>query len=120
MKKLLLPAAILLLSVAAAAQTCTVTGAAIYNWPNNTNSVSCSEGGNATGKTLLIIPAGMTVIFDTNTDSWSGSRIEVYGTLRVTANPVVFASVTVKSGGILDLQGKLALGNGAGCNYKVI
>jgi hypothetical protein len=120
MKKLLLPAAILLLSVAAAAQTCTVTGTSPYNWPMSAASVSCAEGGNAAASSILVIPAGMTVVFDSNTDTWSGTRIDVYGTLRVTANPVINASVTVKSGGLVDLQGKLALGSTAGCNYKVI
>lgn len=119
MKKLLLLATFLLVKMIGVAQTCTMTGTGIYNWVNAA-SVACAEGGNAAGKSILIIPAGKTVIFDTNTDTWTGGRIEVYGTMRVTANPEIHASLTVRSGGLLDLQGKLSLGDAPGCNYKVI
>ena len=121
MKKLLLLAT-LFVSSSAAAQVCTVTGTSPYNWPGNGSSVSCAEGGNPSTATVLVIPAGMTVIFDNSVDTWTGTRIEIYGTMRVTANPVVYASVTVKSGGLLDLQGKLSLGEAAtpGCDYDVV
>ena len=121
MEKLLLPVAFLLVSAAAGAQTCTLTGSGSYNWPASAASVACVEGGNAVGKSVLIIPVGKTVIFDTNTDTWTGGRIEVYGTLRVLANPVIYASVTVRAGGLMDLQGKLSVGDASPtCNYKVI
>lgn len=120
MKKLLLLATFFVSSLAAA-QTCTVTGASPYNWPASSASVSCSEGGNASGASVVVIPFGMTVIFDTNTDTWTGTRIEVYGTMRVTANPVVYANLRVKAGGLLDLVGKLSLGmSDPSCNYNLI
>ncbi|HEU5145320.1 MAG TPA: hypothetical protein VFT90_01335, partial [Chryseosolibacter sp.] len=121
MKKLSLIAAICLAAFGAHAQTCTLTGTGTVNWPTNGSGLTCSEGGTAVGKTTLVIPFGLTVIFDENTDTWTGTTIEVYGIMRVIANPTVYASVRVKSGGLLDLQGKLALGpDTPGCGYNLI
>lgn len=121
MRKLLLIAT-LFISNLAPAQVCTVTGASPYNWPGDGASVSCAEGGTATAATVLVIPAGMRVVFDNSADTWSGTRIEVYGTLQVSGNPVINASITVKSGGFLDLRGKLSLGEAAtpGCDYDLV
>lgn len=102
------------------AQTCTVTGASPLNWPTNGTGIVCSEGGNATGKTTLIIPAGLTVVFNDNADTWTGSTIEVYGTLSVTANPIINSSIVVNSGGTVSISGKLSIGSSAGCPYNLI
>ena len=121
MKKLLFIAAFSLSGVGAFSQTCTITGVGTTNWSGSGNTIACAEGGNAVGKTTLIIPFGRTIVFDTNTDTWSGTTIEVSGTLRVTANPVLYTNIRVKSGGLLDLVGKLSLGNtDPACNYSLI
>ncbi|HEX8039888.1 MAG TPA: T9SS type A sorting domain-containing protein, partial [Chryseosolibacter sp.] len=102
------------------AQTCTVTGTSPLNWPTNGAGIVCSEGGNATGKTTLIIPAGFTVVFNDNGDTWTGTTIEVYGTLNVTASPTINSSIVVNNGGTLSISGKLALGSSSGCPYNLI
>lgn len=121
MKKLLV-IAVVSIPAFAAAQTCTVTGASPITWPTDGGGIACAEGGNAVGKTTLVIAFGTTVIFDNSSDSWTGTRIEVYGTMLITANPTLYTSVTVKDGGLLDLQGKLSLGEATtpGCNYNLI
>ena len=111
-----------LIAAAAMGQTCTVTGTSPLNWPTNGSGIVCSGGGNAVGKTTLVIPAGFTVNFNDNADTWSGTTVEIYGTVNVTANPSVTinASIIVKNGGLLNLTGKLALGSGGGCPYTLI
>lgn len=119
MKKLLLIVAFSL-PAAAIAQTCTVTGSSPLNWPTNGSGVVCAEGGNAVGKTTVVIPSGMTVVFNNAADTWTGTRIEIFGTMQVTANATLYSSITVKSGGLLHLQAKLALGEATPeCNYDV-
>lgn len=121
MKKLSLITAICFAVFTAHAQTCTVTGGNPLNWSNNGAAVACAEGGNALGKTTLVIPFGMTVIFNDNTDTWTGTTIEIYGVLQIAANPVINSNVRVKNGGVLDLLGKLSLGtNTPSCNYSLI
>ena len=119
MKKLVLVVFGLVSGVTSFSQTCTVTGS--INWPSTTGAgVACVEGGNAAGKSILVIPAGVTVTFNDNNDSWTGTQIEIFGTMIVTANPTVNASVIVKDGGLLDLQGKLEIGSSAGCPYTLV
>lgn len=120
MKKLVFYLFCSLLTVRAFSQTCTVTGTSPLNWPTNGSGIVCSGGGNAVGKTTLIVPAGFTLYFNDNGDTWSGTTIEVYGTLNVTANPTINASIIVKSGGLLNLSGKLSLGSGGGCPYTLV
>lgn len=121
MKKFLLVVVLSVAGSVAFSQTCTITGTGISNWSDTGSTITCAEGGTAVGKTTLIIPVGRTIIFDTNTDTWTGTTIEVLGTLRITANPVLYANVRVKSGGILDLVGKLSLGDSnPSCSYNLI
>jgi hypothetical protein len=100
-------------------QTCTVTGISPLNWPTNGSGIVCSTGGNAVGKSIVIIPAGFTVVFNDNGDTWTGTRIEVFGTLTVTANVTINSSIVVKNGGRLNITGKLDLGSGAGCGFSL-
>lgn len=99
-------------------QTCTVTGASPLDWTNP--GPNCSEGGNAGSKSILKIPSGFTVIFDDNADTWTGTQIEVYGTLTITASPIINASIVVMNGGRLNISGKLSLGSASPtCNYTL-
>ncbi|HEY8937907.1 MAG TPA: T9SS type A sorting domain-containing protein [Cyclobacteriaceae bacterium] len=102
---------------AALSQTCTVTGTSSLSWANP--GPSCAEGGNAGSYTVLVIPAGFTVIFDGTADTWTGTRIDVYGTLSVTADVVINANLVVYSGGLVSLSKKLDLGSSSGCGYTV-
>jgi hypothetical protein len=96
-------------------QTCTVTGTSPLNWVNP--GPTCSEGGNAGSATILVIPAGFTLTFDSNGDTWTGTRIEVYGTLLITKDVTINSSITVYNGGTLQLLSKLNMGAGSGCGY---
>lgn len=98
-------------------QTCTVTGTSPLNWVNP--GPNCTEGGNAGSKTFLVIPAGFTLTFDSNADTWTGTTIEVYGTLNITASPVINSSIVVMSGGRVNISGKLSLGSSNGCGYSI-
>lgn len=120
MNKLPLLAIFLLCGFAAFGQTCTVTGISPINWPTNGSGIVCSEGGNAVGKTTVIIPAGVTVNFNDTPDTWAGTTIEVHGVMNVTANPVINASIRVKSGGLLLVDGNMSLGNALGCGYSLV
>lgn len=101
-------------------QTCTISGSGTINWTNP--GPSCQEGGNAGGSTILVIPAGLTVSFDGNSDTWTGTRIEVYGTMSISApgQVTINASVVVKNGGVLGISSKLNLGTTDGCGYTLI
>ena len=124
MKKLLLLAACIISVLAATAQTCTLTGAGTVNWATDGTGLVCSEGGSPVGKTTVVIPAGMTLVFNDNDDTWAGTTIEVNGVMEITANPVVYASIRVKDGGSLALVGKLAIGTtppaGEECDYSLL
>jgi hypothetical protein len=122
MNKLHFLALLVLAYAPAFSQTCTVTGSPI-NWPTNGAGIVCAEGGNAVGKTKVIIPAGSTVTFNDATDTWTGPSLEVYGTLNFFANPTttLSSSLVVNNGGLVNIIGKLALGSGAaGCTYTLI
>src|SRR5689334_21468545 len=93
-------------SILATPQNCTITGTSPLNW-NNASVPSCSEGGTASGKSVLIIPAGFTLVFDSNGDTWTGTRIDVYGTLDITFDVVINANITVYNGGLVTLYKKL-------------
>lgn len=96
-----------ILSIITYSQTCTVTGT--VNWPTNGSGIVCSEGGNAVGKTTLVIPAGVTVVFG-NGDTWTGGTIVVNGKLDITFDVQINSSITVNNGGLLEIGKKLALG----------
>jgi hypothetical protein len=96
-------------------QTCTVTGTSPLNWANP--GPNCQEGGNAGGKSILVIPAGFTLRFDSNGDTWTGTRIDVYGTLLIDKDVTINSSITVYNGGNLILQSKLSMGTSSGCGY---
>ena len=98
-------------------QNCTVTGTSPLNWANP--GPTCTEGGNAGGKSVLIIPAGFTLDFDSNGDTWSGTRIEIFGTLIISKDVTINSSIDVKNGGRLNLQSKLSMGTAAGCGYNL-
>ncbi|HTJ48331.1 MAG TPA: T9SS type A sorting domain-containing protein [Cyclobacteriaceae bacterium] len=98
-------------------QNCTVSNASPYGWSNP--GATCSEGGTASGKTILIIPAGKTVDFNSVADTWSGTTIKVYGTLLISADVTIDASIAVYSGGLVTLSAKLGLGSSTGCGYSV-
>jgi len=98
-------------------QNCTVSNASPYGWVNP--GATCSEGGTASGKTILIIPAGTTVDFNSVADTWSGTAIRVYGTLLISADVTINASLAVYSGGLVTLSAKLSLGSGTGCGYTL-
>src|SRR5690606_17539648 len=85
--------------IAGQAQVCTINLTGNHNWNNATN-YACQEGGTRSGKTVIVIPAGLNMTFDNNNDSWTGVRMEVYGTLTISANNVIInSSIVVKSGG---------------------
>jgi hypothetical protein len=116
--------AIFLLPYLLHAQSCTVSNAASsINW-TNASAITCVEGGNLSTKSVLIIPAGKTIVFNDVADTWTGTRIEVNGTLRITADVTINASLEIKSGGLVELDKKLDLGtsptNPTGCNYTVV
>jgi hypothetical protein len=96
-------------------QTCTISGTSPLNWVNP--GPACSEGGNAGGASILVIPAGFTVTFDSNSDTWAGTRIDVYGTLSITKDVTINSSIAVHSGGLLKLESKLFMGSSSGCGY---
>lgn len=100
-------------------QTCTLSGTGTINW-NNASPPACSEGGNAGSKTILKIPSTVTLVFDSNGDTWTGTQIEVNGALTVNFDVTINASIVVMNGGDVNLQSKLNLGTGgAGCNYTL-
>lgn len=96
-------------SIVTYSQTCTLTGSGTVNWPTNGSGIVCSEGGNAVGKTTLVIPAGLTVVFG-NGDTWTGGTIVVNGKLDITFDVQINSSITVNNGGLLEIGKKLALG----------
>lgn len=120
MKNLLLAAILFFVGITAgASQTCTIT--TTQNW-DNASTPSCSEGGNAGSASHIIIPSGVTVSFNNAVDTWTGTRIHVFGILKFSATGAVSinSSVTVKSGGIFRVDTDGSLGTAPGCGYNLI
>jgi hypothetical protein len=92
-----------------------VTGTSPLNWVNP--GPSCTEGGNAGTKTILVVPANFTLVFDSNGDTWTGTRIDVYGTLLINKDVTINSNITVYNGGVLRLQSKLSMGAASGCGF---
>lgn len=99
------------------AQTCTVSNASPLNWDTDGSMITCSEGGTALGKSIVIIPAGKVVNFNNSTDSWTGTEFQIFGTVNITAPVTINSSMIVKTGGALYIAGTLSLGASAGCGY---
>ena len=102
------------------AQVCTLSGTGTVPWVNP--GPACQEGGTASGKSVIVIPAGVILDFDSNGDTWTGVRIDVYGTLRISQPSGISlnSSIQVKSTGLLELDQELRLGtNTPSCSYGV-
>jgi hypothetical protein len=117
MKLILLLAVSLMLVSTASGQTCTITCGptpCTVQWVNNPTP-TCPAGGK------IIIPLGVTVEFGPS-DTWTGSTMEVYGQLLVTANNVeIDANIVIKDGGLLTVSGKLRIGqNTSGCGKTLV
>jgi hypothetical protein len=127
--RLLIAATTLLLSLFNATMsfgqtTCTISGSGIKIW-NGNSPPTCIEGGNAVGKDILVVPVGMTLVFDTSNDTWTGTRMDIYGTVEITFNGTVtlHASVIVKDNATLNINSKLQLGDNASpspCPYTLL
>lgn len=119
MNKLYLLLVFSVISFVSYSQTCTLTGTGTVNWPTNGSGISCSEGGNAFGKTTLVIPAGLTVVFG-NGDTWTGGTIVVNGTLEIAFDVQINSNLTVNNGGLIDIGKKLAVGTtDPACDYNL-
>ncbi|MEO5600024.1 MAG: T9SS type A sorting domain-containing protein [Cyclobacteriaceae bacterium] len=97
-----------------------MTNATPVDWPTDGGAtIGCSEGGFALGKLVLIIPAGKVVNFNNGADTWAGTRIEVFGTLNVTAAVTINSNLIVKNGGLVNVNATLSLGTVTGCGYYI-
>jgi hypothetical protein len=103
-------------------QVCTANFAgASINW-SSAASIPCSEGGDLSTYSILRIPAGKTIVFNNVTDTWTGTNIEVFGTLRSTADVTINTNITIKSGGLVAANGagdRIRLGSVSGCGYSI-
>lgn len=111
----------LVLSGSVLAQTCTISGSGNINW-NPLTTPTCIEGGQTTANsTIIVVPAGVNLRFDSNSDTWTGTKIQVSGTLTIIALISLQTSIEVLSGGVLRVGNgaKLDLGSGSGCGYYV-
>ncbi len=102
-------------------QTCTISGSGTIAW-NPLTTPTCVEGGVTTATaTILVIPAGVTLDFDDNGDTWTGTRIDIFGTLLISApgQVTINSSMLVKSGGILKIDSKINIGSSGGCGYTL-
>ncbi len=113
----------LLLSNSATAQTCTISGSGTIAW-DNASPPSCAEGGTANSYSLLVIPNGVNLDFDTSGDTWAGTTLTVQsgGTVTISFNGqiTIDADVVVEGGGYIDIQTKLNLGSATGCGFTMI
>ncbi|QOI96275.1 MAG: T9SS type A sorting domain-containing protein [Flammeovirgaceae bacterium] len=102
-------------------QTCTISGSGTINWVN-ASPPTCIEGGTAGSASIIVVPVGVTLNFDSNPDTWTGTRIEVLGTLRISApgQVTINSNIVVKNGGLLSIDSKLNLGSTSGCGYTLI
>jgi hypothetical protein len=105
------------------AQTCTIAGSGTINW-NNASPPACQNGISFNSATVLVIPTGVNLVFDSNGDTWSGTRIEVYGTLTIDFDVRIDASLVVQNNGLVNISKKLDIGttmpSGSSCPYTVI
>jgi hypothetical protein len=115
-------------------QTCTIAGAAIppasnnINWVNGATCTAGSDVANANAASIIIVPAGVTLIFGLDGDTWTGSRIEVYGILNIDeggANGTVTinSDILVKPAGETRINSKLLLGTNQSatpCPYELV
>ena len=111
----------LLTGIGVYSQTCTISGSGTILW-NPLTTPTCQEGGVTTATaTTLIIPAGVILNFDDNGDTWTGTLIEVYGELLISASGQVTinSDLLIKSGGVLRVDTKLNLGTSLGCGYTL-
>jgi len=102
-------------------QTCTISGAGTIVW-NPLTTPTCQEGGVTTATaTTLIIPVGVILDFDNNSDTWTGTLIEVSGELVITApgQVTINSDLLIKSGGVLTVDTKLNLGTSLGCGLTL-
>jgi len=100
--------------------TCTMIGTGTIDWVGTgTGQYSCTGSGNPT---TLTIPAGVTVNFDSNNDTWTGTTIIVYGFLNITfsGSITINATIHVQSTGRLFISSKLYLGTTSGCGHRLI
>jgi len=113
----------------AIAQTCTIVDpdgdpgtSTLVSWVN-ASSPSCQEGGNAGAASIIIIPAGVLLRFDDGADTWTGTNIQVYGRLGISAAVKISSNIEVLSGGTLAIgnNGKLDMGSAGSnpCPYSV-
>lgn len=101
-----------------AQNTCTINLTGSINWPASPGNINCVANG--TGESIMVIPAGLTVTFNDNGDSWTGTKLIVEGTLIISKSVTIYASIVVNGGGRVSIPGKLALGTSPGCGYTVI
>jgi hypothetical protein len=115
-------------------QTCTIAGAAIPPASNNihwVNGATCTAGSdvtNANAASIIIVPAGVTLVFGADGDTWTGTRIDVYGILNVdeggsNGTVTINADILVKPAGETRVNSKLLLGNNQSatpCPYELV
>ncbi len=93
-------------------QVCTISGSGTISW-DNSSPPACNEGGDADdpGVTTLIIPSAVDLDFDSNGDTWTGTDIEVNGSLNISFSGQIdiFSNIIVKNGGSLAIASKLSL-----------
>jgi hypothetical protein len=119
--KALLFVGFLTLSAQAWAQTCTLSGTGTISWVN-ASPPACQEGGNAGSASIIIIPSGVNLAFDDNVDTWTGTRMEVRGTLTISApgQVQINANLLVTNNASIQIQSKLDIGGAEPCNYNLI
>ncbi len=124
MKRLLFFFVFLIVSAGGYAQTCTINcpGASpcTINW-SNASPPACAEGGNAGSASIIVITADVTLNFNDNADTWTGTRIDVYGVLNISApgQVTINSNIFIMSGGLLSIGSKLNIGTSSGCGYTL-
>jgi hypothetical protein len=103
---------------------CTIAGSGNKSWDA---SLRCTDNSFATAASIIIVPVGVTLIFDDNSDTWTGTRIDVYGVLNInngTSGVVnINSTIVIKPAGELKVNGKLELGNASSpspCPYTIV
>jgi hypothetical protein len=123
MKKIYLLLLLVTTALSSYAQTCVINGPSTSISWSGTGSITCASGVNPATATILEIPSGYTINFDNVADTWTGSTIIVKGTLTISADVTINASLQVESTGTANLSKKLSLGSSpsspSGCNYGV-